>query len=204
MVDHIHYNSLLFPPASVRRLENLQAPLFHGARDGRAFCAYYSSHATSRSLFSLTFARYLTTGFTGCLTRRFEGCVTCLPTYFTAGSLFDAGLSVEPLDGVSLSYDFTGVSYDKYSKNGNDTHSVGLRGKIECGKATLGLGADVSKIALDGEKYLDMQMFSPSVSYLSDLGLYTGATLTLNEKDFVNASNNGFDADVENVSLLGI
>ena len=114
---------------------------------------------------------------------------------------FEFGLYGEPIDGLSLSYDFADEAYDAHPANNSATHSVGLRAERNMAAFAAGLGVDAMTMQLDGEDYLDMRIVSPSLSYLGD-AVYLSAGISATEKDFV--GNDDYDAEADSLNGLAI
>jgi hypothetical protein len=114
-------------------------------------------------------------------------------------TIFEAGIAGEPLSGLTFSYDFSSEEFSDYSENSTISHSIGGGYEREIGDWSLGLSGDYISMALDGDDYLDMAMFIPSLSYFRNQ-TYLMTSIIFQEKSFVDLTQ--LDAEMTQYSLL--
>jgi len=115
--------------------------------------------------------------------------------------MFEAGLSGQISDSLSLSYDFSTEEFADYSENSSTSHSLGGMFEKEIGNWSYSLGGDYISMALDGSDYLDMTMLIPSLGYFRNQ-TYLMTSAIYQDKSFVEMTQ--LDADMAQYSLLAL
>lgn len=111
------------------------------------------------------------------------------------------GISGMPTNELTLSYDFNAENYSDYSENSSSTHGVSGRWNRDIGDWSYGVSVDYLDMSLDGNDYLDMTMFTPSISLFSGKN-FLMANALFQDKSFDQYSE--FDAELAQYSFLAI
>ncbi len=111
------------------------------------------------------------------------------------------GISGMPTNELTLSYDFSAENYSDYSENSSLTHGVSGRWNRDIGDWSYGVSVDYLDMSLDGNNYLDMIMFTPSISVFSGNDFLMASAL-FQDKSFDEYSE--FDAELAQYSFLAI